>query len=1077
MPTLGIADDGREVELLRHAADVLIEVGLDGRIVYMSDAIERILARGARAFVGRSFLEIIIAEDREEALAVFQKIVTTGAESISRFRVPRRDGLRVEFEATTRVFKGEDGARRIVCTARDVTQQSIESAVARERDLHYRTLVESGSRPAAIVGTSGEVIFSNQNFKSTFGRDVNLETLFIRMSEEDRHRVETAWFESIRAGHSGTSGADFEFIHDDGRSAWFSMTWETFLNDDGQRRFSVLYQDISKRKKIEYALRSIASGTTIEGRETLQKIIKMIAQALEFDRIVLGRIDVSDPGVLIPDAAWQDDEFLDLERFELADLPDSAVARGETVIYPAGLAQLVPSVGEQLERDFECYAGMPLRRSDGAVIGLIGGYGRKPISDPELTRSLLSAFATHAAAALDRRQANEEIRANQDRFDVLARQAHEMLVEVDQDGLVTFVSQACLPLLGYRPEELVGRDIHSLTHPDDRVINQESRAPLFNRVGQTRVVTRVRHARGGWRWLESRTSAFRASDGVRRALILSRDVTDQRRHELGRDLLFRIVQQSADLLFVCEPDSTRLTFANNAATRRLAASTAAPAPSQQTPQIVASDPPSEIEIEGRTFHELLPPDEAHRLREKILPGLTPSQPWSGELQLLGVAEATLIPTEATFFLFEAGEKSLRTYLGITLRDIGARRTAEEALRQSEIRLNQAQKMEAVGRLAGGIAHDFNNLLTAIIGYSDLVLDELDADHVAQRDVEEILRAAERAGGLTRQLLAFSRRQILQPESVDLNAVVADIDRMMRRLIGENIDLVTVQDGELRPIVADPGQIEQVIVNLVVNARDAMPQGGRLEIETANHHAEVERRTDSGVLPAGDYVLLRVSDTGVGMDEATRAQIFEPFFTTKKTHQGTGLGLASVNGIVNQSGGQIDVDTTPGRGTRFTVYFPAARAQATLPDATGKRRMVGGNETILLVEDAPPVLRLVQRTLEKAGYKVLPAESATAALRHCSRYEGPIDLILTDVVLPKTAGPEIARRASELRPGIRVLFMSGFTDDTLIKHGLDPARSELLEKPFSPAAVLERIRTLLDAGGAATQAIPTPNTPH
>jgi CheY-like chemotaxis protein len=370
-------------------------------------------------------------------------------------------------------------------------------------------------------------------------------------------------------------------------------------------------------------------------------------------------------------------------------------------------------------------------------------------------------------------------------------------------------------------------------------------------------------------------------------------------------------------------------------------------------------------------------------------------------------------------------------------------------------------MEAVGRLAGGIAHDFNNLLTAIIGYSDLVLDQLGVGHGSTRDVEEILRAAERAGGLTRQLLAFSRRQVLQPESIDLNAIVADIDRMMRRLIGENIELVTIQDGELHSIVADPGQIEQVIVNLVVNARDAMPKGGRIKIETLNFSTRLPLVTDSGELEAGDYVVLRVSDTGIGMDDRVRAQIFEPFFTTKEPLEGTGLGLASAYGIVSQTGGQIGVESAPNQGATFSVYLPAATTQALALQEEAESIETGGSETILIVEDSEPVRTLVARILENAGYQVLIAESATAALRHCSRHPDPIDLLLTDVVLPKASGPDIARRALELRPGIRTLYMSGFTDDTLIRHGLRPGQQPLLEKPFSPATVLSRVRQMLD----------------
>ncbi len=1059
MPTEKIAENGREAELLRHAADIVVEVGTDGRIVFISDAVERILGRDADAYIGRSFLETLLPEDRAETLALFQKVVTTGAQTFIRYRVSRHDGSRIQFEATLRIFENADGERRVVCVARDVTQRSAEHAVARERDHYYRALVESGARPAAIVGPTGEIIFSNQHFKTTFGLNIRVEDVFQRLSEDDRNAMQVAWFDSNRPNGSGFGAGDFEYIHADGTTSWFGATWSAVEGHGGERCIAVLYQDISKRKKIEFALRSIARGITIAGGGTLAENIQMIAQALELDRLVFGELDENEPGILNVSVAWQDGEFLALDRMELRDLPDATVAAGDVVVHPSGLAELVPSVAEHLGSGFEAYAGMPVRRADGTIIGLVGGYARKPITTPDLIRSLLSAFATHAAAAVDRQRANEEIRANQDRFEVLAAQAHEMLVEVDHEGRVTYVSQASLAILGYRPEELIGRDINHLDHPDDGLLNQGLRDQLLSPVEQSFFVMRVLHADGGWRWIESRASAFTAPDGSNRALILCRDVTDQRRRALGRDLLYRVVQQGADLLFVCEPDSTLLTFTNKAATRRLAASLGNLFARPSSPN---GDRLSEVDFGGRAFYELLPPEEALRLRSQILPELTPSKPWSGELHLLGVSNAAPTPTEATIFLFQDDEETQRTYLGITLHDIEARRTAEEALRQSELRLSQAQKMEAVGRLAGGIAHDFNNLLTAILGYGDLVLSELGEGHVAHPDVEEILRAAERAGGLTRQLLAFSRRQVLQPESVDLNAIVSDIDRMMRRLIGEDIELVTLLDGGLSPIVADPGQIEQVIVNLVVNAQDAMPQGGRLEIETANHRVDVEKRTDSGSLPAGEYVLLRVSDTGVGMDEETHAQIFEPFFTTKDAHHGTGLGLASAYGIVQQSGGQIDVDTTPGAGTRFTIYFPAAEVAGLVPAVAGKSGAGGGQETILLVEDASPVLRLVSRSLEAAGYQVLSAESATAALRHCSRHAGPIDLLLTDVVLPKTAGPEIARRARELRPGIRVLFMSGFTDDMLVKHGLDPKHLELLEKPFTPAALLDRVRSLLDA---------------
>ena len=529
---------------------------------------------------------------------------------------------------------------------------------------------------------------------------------------------------------------------------------------------------------------------------------------------------------------------------------------------------------------------------------------------------------------------------------------------------------------------------------------------------------------------------------------------------IGRDLLLRVIQQSADLVFVCQLDTTIL-FANDTATHQLRR-------------------PDERTLSGHRLLELLVATDSARLRSEVLPRLMPGFPWCGELTLAGTPAGPPIVTEATIFLFDetsergasaphpgAGpdprpeERSGPAHIAVSLHDVSARRRMEEALRQNEARLTQARKMESVGRLAGGIAHDFNNLLTAIIGYSDLVLQELDPDHGSRQDIEEILRAAERAGGLTRQLLAFSRRQVLQPERVDLNAIVADIDRMLRRLIGEDIELVSDLHGELEAIVADPGQIEQVIVNLVVNARDAMPRGGRIEIETSNIDFAAPRRVASGMLAPGRYVAMRVSDTGIGMDEEILSQIFEPFFTTKEASGGTGLGLASAYGIISQSRGQIDVQSRFGEGSAFTIYLPVARDTQVEPIPADNAPIGRGRETILLVEDSGPVRRLVERMLSRKGYTVLAAESATAALRHCSRHEGPIDLLLTDVVLPRISGPEIARQARELRPELRVLFMSGFTDETLTQHGLSSLEPDLLAKPFSSSTVLARVRRRLD----------------
>ncbi len=1042
------ADDlMREATLLRHAPDVTVELGLDGRVRYISPAVEAILGRPCSVYLGRSFIDFIVPEDREAMLASHQKLVANGDDPRTRFRVLRQDGARVTFESTASVFVDRDGERRIVAIARDMTEEFAERSIERRREHDYRALVESGSRPAAIVTPRGEIVFSNQQFKATFGSQPALTEVYRRLESTTQQQIATSWFDSNRPDRDAPGSCDFEYEGRDGRPAWFSASWNAFQGEDGERRIAVVYEDISRRKRVELALRDIAQGITSERPESLRAMVAQIAEALDFDRLVLGTLKEEGANRLAVSVAWQDGRFLDVDEIELDELPDAAVARGEDCLFASELARLVPCVSDRIGADIESYAGLPLRRADGRVIGLLGGYGRRSIRDPDLVRSLLSAFATQAASAIDRVLADQEIRTNQARFEAIASQANDLLIEVDEARRITFASTASLPVLGYPPADLLGRDLRQLAHPEDAPVNDATAAQLAAGAQQIFTNSRIRHADGSWRWLDARANAYTASDGSQRLLIIARDVTERRYHELGQALLYRVVERSADLVFVCEPDLTLL-FANIAARRRIGA----------PPEAGRRD------LASGSFADALPSAEAERLRREILPELLPDAPWSGELVLAGHEPGSTIQTEASLFLFSDEDQQDRTYLAITLRDVEARRRAEEALRESELRLSQAQKMEAVGRLAGGIAHDFNNLLTAIIGYSDLLLDEIGADHVASRDAHEILRAAERAGGLTRQLLAFSRRQVLQPEAIDLNAVVSDIDRMMRRLIGEDIELITHQAADLRPILADPGQIETVIVNLVVNGRDAMPEGGRLEIRTANQHETIARATDSGLLEAGDYVVLTIADDGVGMDEATRSQIFEPFFTTKEAHHGTGLGLASVYGIVSQSGGQIEVESEPGAGTQLHVYLPAGQHSETSARPVEESARPGGNETILLVEDADPVRRLIQRTLEKNGYEVLPAESATAALRYCSRHDGPIDLLLSDVVLPRTPGPEIARRARELRPEIQVLFMSGFSDETLSEHGLEIERDALLEKPFTPLAILERLRDALDLPG-------------
>jgi PAS domain S-box-containing protein len=385
-------------------------------------------------------------------------------------------------------------------------------------------------------------------------------------------------------------------------------------------------------------------------------------------------------------------------------------------------------------------------------------------------------------------------------------------------------------------------------------------------------------------------------------------------------------------------------------------------------------------------------------------------------------------------------------------------------RALELQLRQAQKMEAIGRLAGGVAHDFNNLLMVISGYSEFLLERLGPDPGLRGPAQEISNAAQRATSLTRQLLAFSRKQILAPKVLDLNEIVTENLKMLTRMIGEDLDLVMVPGSELGAIRADPGQVEQVIMNLAVNARDAMPHGGKLTIETSNVLVDEAFARSHAPLEPGEYIMLAISDTGLGMDAETQARIFEPFFTTKGT-KGTGLGLSMVYGIVKQSGGYIFVDSEPGRGTSFRMYFPRADGReetAAVNAAQGLSRHKRGQETILLVEDEVNLRRLARQYLESQGYTILEAEDGAAALQITAGYKGQIDLLFTDVVMPGINGRDLATRILAQRPGLRVLYMSGYAENAVGENGtLDPGIN-LLNKPFSLPTLKDRVREILDS---------------
>jgi signal transduction histidine kinase/ActR/RegA family two-component response regulator len=473
-----------------------------------------------------------------------------------------------------------------------------------------------------------------------------------------------------------------------------------------------------------------------------------------------------------------------------------------------------------------------------------------------------------------------------------------------------------------------------------------------------------------------------------------------------------------------------------------------------SPQLIAllELPPEASEI---TLEEMLEPlieTDRTRLRETLESCIA-----SGGRYQLEVSAKLAEGGERVFWIegiLENAENAEEASILTIFQDVTQQRLAEQ-------RSSQSQRLAAIGRLTGGVAHDFNNILTAIIGHSEILLWRLSQDDPIRKNVEEIAKAGHRAAELTNQLLAFSRKQVLQPKIIDLNHIVVDIEGLLRRLIGEDVELATNLSPTLGRVKADPGQIEQILMNLTINARDAMPEGGKLIIETANIDLDEHYAHSHVSAQTGPFIMLAVSDTGCGMDKETLPHIFEPFFTTKEKGKGTGLGLASVYGIVKQSGGNIWVYSEPDKGTTFKIYLPRIEEPAEIvkPNAPMSESSKG-TETILLVEDETGVRKLARETLEMSGYTVLEASEANEALRLYSQHQSTIHLMITDVVMPGMSGRELAQRIAESGHEIKVLYMSGYTDDAIVHHGILDAKIPFLQKPFTPDALTRKVREVL-----------------
>ncbi|NOY77150.1 MAG: PAS domain S-box protein [Calditrichaeota bacterium] len=682
---------------------------------------------------------------------------------------------------------------------------------------------------------------------------------------------------------------------------------------------------------------------------------------------------------------------------------------------------------------------VPIRKG-GEIIGVLC---HEQIGSPrqwtEEERSFVLSMADFIAQSIEfhqRMEVEKSLKQTQDKLSNILYTVSDGIISVNRENKIIVFNKGAERIFGYDHTEMLGKDIRSLV-PDTlkekvlRVLGSIFQGDASTPLLKKQFEVQGRRKNGDIFPIEISVSKLVMGDEIIITAVL-RDISERKRIESQLRKLSQVVEQSPLSVMITDRAGT-IEYVNPAFTQITGYS---------AEEVIGKNP--KILQSGKTT-----PNIYKTMWDRVASG----EIWQGEL-LDRKKSGQEYWALSLISPIKNKDGLITHYLGIQ-EDITRQKKLEE-------QLFQAQKMESIGRLAGGVAHDFNNLLTPILAYSQFLIPEFSEGDPIREDLEQIRNAGERAARLTRQLLAFSRKQILKLEVLNINEIVGESEKMFRRVIGEDIDFVTILDPELGFTKIDPGQFEQILMNLIINARDAMPQGGKIILETLNVELDENYTQQHAQVHPGSYVMLGVSDNGMGMDAETQARIFEPFFTTKEKGKGTGLGLATVYGIVKQSGGYIWVYSEPGKGTTFKIYFPRVREDAS--EFPAKEILIDtfqGNENILVVEDEEVVRRSAIKILTKYGYNVFEASNAGEALLIAEQLDEPIHLLLTDVIMPKMSGVQLASRLMELQPQMAVLYMSGYTDNAIVHHGVLDSDKEFLEKPFTPETLTRKVREVLE----------------